>query len=213
MPRLLCAFLLLLAVAACVGPPRGRIPPAKPVASADAELKQCLIDLDRLNARYVVLPDRNAGGGCTVASAIRPTSLWVPVTNIVAIRCILARNVALWMRDAVQPAARRWFGSQVVRLETMGSYSCRNVIGRPQAAGQRSEHATGNAIDIAAFVLADGRRVAVNAGWQGREEERAFLRAVRDAGCRRFQTVLSPDFNAAHADHLHFDMGRGPFCR
>jgi hypothetical protein len=50
-------------------------------------------------------------------------------------------------------------------------------------------------------------------GWNGDSDSRAFLRDVRAGGCKRFQTVLSPDYNAAHHDHLHFDMGRGPFCR
>ena len=29
---------------------------------------------------------------------------------------------------------------------------------------------------------------------------------VRDGACDLFATVLSPDYNAAHADHLHFDQ-------
>jgi hypothetical protein len=215
MPRPFLLFVLLAFVAGCVGPPKGRAPVRRPVAVGPSgpELRQCLVDLDRLDARYTLLPDQDYGAGCSVTASVKLTSVGVPVTNIVAIRCPLARNVALWMRDSVQPAARRLFGSPVARLESMGSYSCRNVIGRPQAAGNRSEHATGNAIDIGAFVLTDGRRITVAQGWQGSDDERKFLRTVRQAGCARFQTVLSPDFNAAHWDHLHFDMGRGPFCR
>lgn len=215
MLRFILLSVVLALIAGCVGPPKGRKPvrPSVAVAQTGPELRQCLVDLDRLNARYTLLPDQDYGAGCSVTGSVRLTSVGVPVTNIVAIRCPLARNVALWMRDSVQPAARRLFGSPVARLESMGSYSCRNVIGRPQAAGNRSEHATGNAIDIGAFVLADGRRITVAQGWQGVDDEREFLRTVRQAGCARFQTVLSPDFNAAHWDHLHFDMGRGPFCR
>ena len=80
-------------------------------------------------------------------------------------------------------------------------------------AGTRSEHATANAVDISGFVLADGRRIVVDSGWNGTDDERRFLRSVRAAACKRFRTVLSPDFNAAHQDHFHFDLGRGPFCR
>ena len=119
----------------------------------------------------------------------------------------------MWTREAVQPAARQVFGSPVVRLESFGSYSCRNIKGRPQMAGTRSEHATANAVDISGFVLADGRRITVENGWDGPDDERRFLRSIRESACKRFQTVLSPDFNAAHHDHLHFDLGRGPFCR
>ena len=56
-------------------------------------------------------------------------------------------------------------------------------------------------------------RVAVRGGWNaGSSSERAFLRTIHDSACKRFQTVLSPDYNTAHHDHFHLDMGRGPFC-
>jgi hypothetical protein len=70
-----------------------------------------------------------------------------------------------------------------------------------------SEHATGNAIDIAAFVLEDGRRISVLGDWEAEGEKARFLKAVRDDACDIFATVLSPDYNAAHADHFHFDQG------
>jgi hypothetical protein len=63
-------------------------------------------------------------------------------------------------------------------------------------------------------VLEDGRRLTVLSGWNGESEDvRRFLRAVHSAGCRRFQTALGPDANAFHRDHLHFDLGGGPYCR
>jgi hypothetical protein len=72
--------------------------------------------------------------------------------------------------------------------------------------GRWSEHATGNAIDIAGFVLEDGRRISVLGDWDGEDAEARFLRAVRDGACKSFATVLSPDYNAAHADHFHLDQ-------
>lgn len=204
-------------LAACVGPPGGHHPsgqrPVQVVVPQGPELKQCLADLSRFKARYSLLPDRDYGGGCTTISSVQLTGIGIPITNITAIQCPLALALAVWTRDAVQPAARHAFGSPVVRLESFGSYSCRNVKGRPQMAGTRSEHATANAVDISGFVLADGRRVTIESGWNGNDDESRFLHSVRAAACKRFQTVLSPDFNAAHHDHLHFDLGRGPFCR
>ncbi|MBU2033606.1 MAG: extensin family protein, partial [Alphaproteobacteria bacterium] len=72
--------------------------------------------------------------------------------------------------------------------------------------GAWSEHATGNAVDIAGFVLADGTRISVLADWDDEGDKGAFLRRVRDGACDSFATVLSPDYNAAHADHFHLDM-------
>ena len=209
-------FVLIALLTGCVGPPSGRRPtgqrPAQ-IIPQSPELKQCLADLSRLKAHYSLLPDRNYGAGCSTTSSIQLTGVGIPITNITAIQCPLALALALWMREAVQPAARRAFGSAVVRLDSFGSYSCRNVKGRPKLAGTRSEHATANAVDIAAFVLADGRRITIEEGWNGSDKEMRFLRSIRAEACKRFQTVLSPDFNSAHRDHLHFDLGRGPFCR
>lgn len=216
MKRLLSSLVPLAFVAACVGPPGGHRPPGGhpvQVVPQGPELKQCLSDLGRLKARYSLLPDRDFGQGCSTISSVQLTGVGIPINNITAIQCPLALALAVWTREAVQPAARQVFGDRVVRLESFGSYSCRNIKGRPRMAGTRSEHATANAVDISGFVLADGRRITLEAGWNGTEDERRFLRTVRAAACKRFQTVLSPDFNAAHRDHLHFDLGRGPFCR
>ncbi len=216
MKWLFSSLALLAMTSACVGPPSGRRPGGnRPVVLApqSPELRQCLADLGRLQARFALLPDRNFGGGCSTISSVQLTGVGIPISNITAIQCPLALNLAVWTRESVQPAAKQIFGERVVRLESFGSYSCRNIKGRPQMAGARSEHATANAVDISGFVLADGRRITVNAGWNGTEEERRFLRSIRAAACKRFRTVLSPDFNAAHQDHFHFDLGRGPFCR
>lgn len=99
----------------------------------------------------------------------------------------------------------------MTRIEHVGTYSCRRVYGG--AVGLPSQHATANAIDVAAFRLTDGRRVSVFSGWRGDAKERAFLHEVRDGGCRVFRGVLSPDYNVAHRDHLHLDMGPYGLCR
>ena len=101
----------------------------------------------------------------------------------------------------------------LVRLVGTGSYTCRNRNGA--ADGPISEHAFANAVDVSAFVLADGRRITVLEGWNGDGDgdARRFLRALHQAGCRRFAITLGPDANADHHNHFHFDMGRGPYCR
>jgi hypothetical protein len=87
----------------------------------------------------------------------------------------------------------------------------RNIIGNALWKQWRSQHATANAVDIGAFTLADGRRIAVARHWQGDGPEARFLKAAHGRACRYFRVVLGPEYNAAHRDHFHLD--RGPFSR
>ena len=158
------------------------------------------------------LPDRTFENGCSALGAVQLLDIGTPVTNLGAMTCPLAERFSAWVREAVQPAARAWLDSKVKRIESFGSYSCRSVNSRPGA--RLSEHGKANAVDVAAFVLDDGRRITVQAGWNGGDEDvRKFLRAIHQAGCRRFQVGLGPDSDSFHYNHLHFDMGRGPYCR
>ena len=214
MLKSISSLALLILVAACVGPPKGRsadTTPRKPPIAVNENIKQCVADLNRLGARFTPIADQSFGGGCSTIGSVQLLGVGIPITNVTSIRCPLARALALWARETLQPAARDAFGSHVVKIESMGGYSCRNIIGG-RGTG-RSEHATGNAVDIGAFVLADGRRVSIRQGWNGAGDEREFLRQIRGEACKRFQTVLSPDYNAAHFGHLHFDLGGKPFCR
>jgi hypothetical protein len=74
-----------------------------------------------------------------------------------------------------------------------------------------SEHGHANAVDIAAFTMADGHRISVKSGWLGDEREQRFLRVVHDGACAEFTTVLGPDYDEFHRDHFHLDLARrGP---
>ena len=186
--------------------------PAIAVRGADPQaLRQCVARLDRTVKRYALLPDRTFSPGCTALESVQLRDIGTPVTNLGAMTCPLAHAFSTWVQSDLQVPAMGEFGSPVVRVETMGTYACRNINGA--ATGRLSEHASANAVDVAAFVLRDGRRVSVVNGWGGDEKDARFLRSVRASACRRFNTVLSPDYNAAHRDHFHFDMGRGPVCR
>lgn len=121
--------------------------------------------------------------------------------------CPVAAALALWEREVVQPAARRHLGSEIKAIDQLGSYSCRRLYGRET--GGYSQHATANAIDIAGFRLEDGKSISVLREWDGDTPEARFLHDVKEGACRLFRTVLSPDYNEAHADHLHLDMAAG----
>lgn len=128
--------------------------------------------------------------------------------------CAIAAGMELWLERAVRPAAEDLLGSPLARIEHLGAYSCRRLYGRGE--GPWSEHATGNAIDIAGFVLADGRRISILKNWNGTDAEAEFLRRAHGEGCKVFGTVLGPDYNAAHRDHFHLDQqtrGFGSVCR
>jgi hypothetical protein len=208
-----CVFLLLpIALAGCLSGPTYRRPQVEPVRGTDpAALRQCVAKLDRIVARYALLPDRRFAGDCSALGSVQLRDIGTPSTNLGAMTCPLAYAFTVWVQSDLQIPAMSEFDSPVVKIETFGTYNCRNVNGA--ATGRLSEHAYANAVDVAAFVLKDGRRISVVAGWVGDPREARFLRSIRASACRRFNTVLSPDYNAAHRDHFHFDMGRGPFCR
>jgi hypothetical protein len=129
--------------------------------------------------------------------AIKPTA---------TLACPIVSVLDRWLADSVQPAAQRWFGTRVVEIKQISAYSCRGMNGNSHA--HISEHAFGNALDVAAFVLADGRRVTVKDGWKGMPEEQGFLRDVQGAACQLFNTVLAPGSNVYHYDHIHVDLMR-----
>jgi hypothetical protein len=111
-----------------------------------------------------------------------------------------------WIAGAVQPAAMRWFGQPVTEIRQISAYSCRGMNGNPNA--RISEHAFGNALDIAAFTFADGRKLTVEKGWRGLPEEQGFLRDVQAAACEQFNTVLAPGSDVHHYNHIHVDLMR-----
>ena len=206
------ALLIPLALSACISRPTYHRPPVQIVRGGDpVVLRQCIARMDRIVARYALLPDRDFGGGCSALGSVQLRDIGTPVANLGAMTCPLGYAFTLWVQSDLQVPAMGEFGSPVARIETFGTYNCRNVNGA--ATGRLSEHAYANAVDVSAFVLKDGTRISVLGGWSGDERAGRFLRTVRNSACRRFNVVLSPDYNAAHRDHMHFDMGRGPLCR
>ncbi|HYI48977.1 MAG TPA: extensin family protein [Allosphingosinicella sp.] len=175
---------------------------------AGLEGRHCLALLDRAGVRYTALPARDAGPQCGYEHGVRLTPGGALAMGYrpsdLGVNCALAAALALWEWHVVQPAARRHFGRPVTSVEHFGSYSCRRVNG--SGTGAWSEHARANAIDVAGFTLAGGRRITIARDWSRDGAEAAFLREVRDGGCRLFSTTLSPDYNAAHRDHLHLDQ-------
>ncbi|MDT0576176.1 extensin family protein [Croceicoccus sp. F390] len=212
---LVMPVLLILVLAGCSGGRSVRVAGQQEAMSSNSpQARQCRAQLAQSGVAFTQAQDLSAGQGCDSVGAVYLQSLpsdtgRMMLANLDRVACPLADSFSRWARYGVNRAAEQILGSPVSRIETFGSYSCRNVAGTTR----RSAHALAEAIDISAFVLVDGRRISVLQGWNGSEAERRFLRTVHASACKRFATVLSPDYNAAHRDHLHVEAGSGRFCR
>ncbi|MBD8734057.1 extensin-like domain-containing protein [Sphingomonas sp. CFBP 13706] len=168
----------------------------------------CRAALERAGVRYTALPPRSGEGQCGYSDGVRFTSGGARRIDFapagLGVACPVAAALAIWEWNVVQPAAERHFGTKVTSIDHFGSYSCRRIYGRD--AGTWSEHSTADAVDIAGFRLGNGTRITVARDWKGDAAKAAFLREVRDGACQLFATTLSPDYNAAHADHFHLDQ-------
>jgi hypothetical protein len=155
------------------------------------------------------IADRSTGDGCGFDNVLLPdlqAARLSPARPKLA--CPMVAGTELWLRDVVQPAAQRHFGTAVKSVQHFGTYNCRNIAG----SRFRSEHAYANALDVAAFTLENGRSISVLKDWNGKADAQAFLRDVRDEACDIFSVTLSPDYNAAHRDHFHLDLGLWQRC-
>lgn len=157
------------------------------------------------------VPDRTIASGCGFMNAVKVRRTTLEVGEPFVLSCRAAVSLALWERHVLQPMAHSMLGTSVRRLQHYGSYACRNAYGRE--GGPRSQHATADALDVAGFVLKDGRRITVAGDWARDDEKSRFLRAVHDGACGFFDGVLGPAYNAAHADHFHFERGPHRVCR
>lgn len=195
------------------------------LARARGEPARCMAALSQTGMRYDPLPDRETGPGCGFQNAVRLRAAGVRLGSAPSLSCPMALSFFMWEKHALQPAAQRQFGQPVVAVEHLGSYACRNINrgegAAPGAANatSRSRHATANALDVAGFTLADGRRITVLQAWSAAGDNAAndpaaqLLREAHRGACRFFDGVLGPDYNAVHRDHLHLETGGYTMCR
>jgi len=155
--------------------------------------------------------DSGASSTCPLTNVLRVQGGEVALSSSFLASCPLAVAFALFERHGLQPAAMAVYGQKVTRVDHLGSFACRNMYGRES--GARSQHATASALDIAGFRLADGRTVSVLRDWPKDNADARFLRQARDGACDMFSVVLSPDYNAAHRNHFHLDVGPWWICR
>jgi len=194
---------LMLLLQACAEAP---VPKPPPPASA---AQQCLNDLDARGVEYLAAAVPASTAACTLDNPVRVQRESVAFNQPVLMSCALADELDRFIREAAEPLAERYLGQRLARLDHMGAYSCRRETGQ---AGRWSEHATGRAIDVSGFVLADGQRVDVVHDWRRAGKKREFLYAVAKRACDYFSVVLTPDYDSHHYNHLHLDIGRYRLC-
>lgn len=155
---------------------------ARKLAALTDDAAQCRALLGRAGVRFVTLPPVQEGHcGYADGVAFEPggarTATYRPRLGTA---CPVAASLTLWEWHTIQPEARTLLGSPVVAIEQLGSYNCRKIGGSESW----SEHSTADAVDIAAFVLADDRRISVLQDWRGNGPEATFLHRVRNGACR-----------------------------
>lgn len=186
------------------------------VVREGADLGRCLAQLNAARVTFNPVPDRHATSVCglTAGGVLGPDLGTVArmAPGDVEMTCQTALALSIWRRQSLEPAAREILGSDVVQIDHMGAYACRNV-NNGAGSNRISAHAQAAALDFAGVRLRDGRRITVTKDWNGGTAEARFLRRIRDDACRIFGTTLSPDYNAVHYDHLHLEATDTRFCR
>lgn len=187
----------------------GGVPYEERAAWRDRVEAQCLADGRVRASPYVSsISSINGPSACGLQTPLKVSGALggrVAVTPTATLGCPLTASLDRWLNNSVQKAAYRQFGKPVVGIKQISAYSCRGRNGRHR--GPLSEHAFGNALDIAAFRLSDGREITVVKGWsRGDAREKAFLREVFIGACNEFYTVLGPGSDRFHYNHIHVDL-------
>jgi hypothetical protein len=173
-----------------------------PSGHLPAEEIACRQRLTELGVKFDNRPAESDPSGCSMPYPITVKSLGkdVGLQPDAEMNCATAEAAARFARDVMSPAAQQTFGQALKSVSHASAYVCRARNGSHKL----SEHAFGNALDIASFTLSDGTTIAVEAAPP--EKSAIFLEKVRDAACGPFKTVLGPGSNADHAEHFHFDL-------
>jgi hypothetical protein len=170
----------------------------------------CFATLDRSTLEYTEMPDRSLERGCGIAARTHIVRSHYAYSSGFEAPCALVAAL-YWYEQRLTVLAREHLGRTITRIEHYGTYACRNIYNRSES--RRSAHATARAIDIAGFRLDDGSSVSILRDWDKDTARGRFLTEARDEACRFFGIVLSPDYNEAHANHFHLELGRFGLCR
>jgi hypothetical protein len=183
---------------------------ATPLAPQPADAAACLAKLRANHIEAEIVPGPPAPlTDCGIAEPVRLSSIGltngatIDLPDHPILDCAFALAFTEFGQNLMAPLATAMLGSGIVALAT-GGYRCSSPIRLPS--GNPNPHAKGIAIDLPSITLADRRRIEI--GHEANSAEALFVRTMRQAACGWFTTVLGPGTDAAHAEHLHFDVLR-----
>ncbi len=175
---------------------------------SDADHAECTRELQSLGVVFRETPRIDDGNGCGIDKPIIVSQALPGITlkPEATLRCPTALALARWMKGSVIPTASVALpeSGDITTINQASAYICRLRNGADT--GKISEHARGNAIDIASFSFKKGEDVAVRSRREDSTLTGAFQRTVSAAGCLYFTTVLDPESDAAHETHFHLDV-------
>lgn len=171
----------------------------------------CFKVLGSSDLKFEKMIDKETGNDCGYFSAAVLNQSGISYGGDITLTCPALVSLAMWETHHLQQLAEKVLGQKVQRIRHYGTYACRNINSKKK--GQRSQHASANAIDIAGFRLEDGSEISVLKHWNSDSPEGEFIREVHGAACYYFKTVLGPEYNDLHKDHFHFDMGSALICK
>lgn len=192
-------------------PPTWFIDPRLAALRHDPELCRNVLQAPHIAATPI--PDKVQPDGCGWSNAVRVASVGGADIGLGQLTCEAAAALALWIEHEVQPLAESTFGSRIVSIGDMGTYSCRNIIGNKRFVNMRSQHSLANAVDIGGFKLANGRQMTIARDYKADTPEGRFLREAHMRACPYFRVAIGPEFNEVHWNHLHLDRGTFVRCR
>lgn len=169
----------------------------------------CLADLKEVGVEFSEAKPIDDSNGCGIDKplTVRTVLPGIKLAPEATMRCQTALALSRWAKASVLPAVEIAYGPnapQITAFNQATSYACRN---RNNAeSGKISEHAHGNAIDIAGFTFSDGKTFVIEPREKDSTLVGAFERAVTASACLFFTTVLGPGSDAAHETHLHLDV-------
>jgi hypothetical protein len=171
----------------------------------------CLMELKKQDADFRLQANFKSENGCKVEHAVRLARVGkLKIDNAPLLTCSMATQLVKFEKESIQPIAKRIFGSEAKRLKHIGSYNCRSMR---QYRGVLSQHAFANALDVSGFVFRDGQSISVQRDWKVDGSKSQFLKDIASAACDTFRVSVSPDGDANHWNHLHWDTGPYRSCR